>query len=677
MKGKWGAGSTRRFVFARAANDSSDKWKDKLSEQQKKMNRISQRMSARRSKKLGGQESYADKLKLFEIQQLEKRMTAMQSDIERNQQQRQQEEVEEQKRKMEERAVRRKTLQLENTFAQLEQRAGGAPRVDHAKAIETERKLKEVEDKLNARNRAKEMEMERKQEAMLSAMEKRMKELEQELEKDDDDMDEREMQRKMEQRRREEMEWEANMKRQREEREAERIRKKRDREAALDGQKKALEAKLKDLEQALAQKQQKRDDVTFSLKEAQVKAMTDRMAQMQAALDEGDEDAAAELERQRQELTAAERDAKLTYRERELKEREAKVAQLLEKSASLEALAAKMAKLEEMEDVINKIKSGAFAVAGGGRPADFRSGAELKKEIEECQRILMEGKATDQEIEAANIRLEKALDAYEKTSEFQQEQAAKRREKEEREAPKNKAALQKMKGIYTLNALKTNPELLDKVRKYPELRLIMMDGESIMKKHENDFKMFVLSGLPMDELRAIRGSLPKFRTDQKVQVQFVDNLDTKIDEMEVSRALLTFPQSNASKPKPAKKGPTKKLNLRAQPKAGGGAQDMLAELMAKRGGGSGGLKKSTGPKKKSMAEAASSGMGSMPPLPPMPMGGPMPPLPPMGGPSVMPPLPPPGPSASAPAPAASRGPPATLSSDVARSVVCSTCLICS
>jgi hypothetical protein len=93
---------------------------------------------------------------------------------------------------------------------------------------------------------------------------------------------------------------------------------------------------------------------------------------------------------------------------------------------------------------------------------------------------------------------------------------------------------------------------------------------------------------------------------------------------------------------------------------------MLAELMAKRGGGSGGLKKSGGPKKKSMAETASSGMGAMPPLPPM--GGPsaMPPLPPMGGPSVMPPLPPPISAQQPTSPVASRGPPPNLAADIAK-----------
>lgn len=61
-----------------------------------------------------------------------------------------------------------------------------------------------------------------------------------------------------------------------------------------------------------------------------------------------------------------------------------------------------------------------------------------------------------------------------------------------------------------------NEEIKDKAMKNPELTLIGMDPKMILAKHQNDFQQYMLRNLSLDELRAIRASLPKFRGDQKV-----------------------------------------------------------------------------------------------------------------------------------------------------------------
>lgn len=49
-----------------------------------------------------------------------------------------------------------------------------------------------------------------------------------------------------------------------------------------------------------------------------------------------------------------------------------------------------------------------------------------------------------------------------------------------------------------------------------------MDQEAILKMHQNDFKNFTLRQLDLEELRAVRGALPNFRRDQRIQLDWMD-----------------------------------------------------------------------------------------------------------------------------------------------------------
>jgi len=189
----------------------------------------------------------------------------------------------------------------------------------------------------------------------------------------------------------------------------------------------------------------------------------------------------------------------------------------------------------------------------------------------------------------------------------------------------NKEALKKMKQIYNPQNVKTNPELLQKIGENPELRFLFMEPDTILKLHTSDFKAFSLRGLALEELRAIRACMPNFRKDQKVQQDWVDGLDEKIENMS---------SAPPAAPKPNK--PAKAIKL-PKPKKGAVAGDVFAELLAHKNkltpvGNRGGGDDDDGPRTPS-APAAAPKQLSFPPLPPK-QG--FPTLPPKGGPPTSP-----------------------------------------
>jgi len=249
----------------------------------------------------------------------------------------------------------------------------------------------------------------------------------------------------------------------------------------------------------------------------------------------------------------------------------------------------------------------------------------LKKEIETLQKILFDPNSTDKDIAEANIKLEKVMLDYEKTPEYQMEIQRQKAEKRAKHEPLNKEALKKMKQIYNPQNVKTNPELLQKIGENPELRFLFMEPDTILKLHTSDFKAFSLRGLALEELRAIRACMPNFRKDQKVQQDWVDGLDEKIENMS---------SAPPAAPKPNK--PAKAIKL-PKPKKGAVAGDVFAELLAHKNkltpvGNRGGGDDDDGPRTPS-APAAAPKQLSFPPLPPK-QG--FPTLPPKGGPPTSP-----------------------------------------
>jgi hypothetical protein len=81
------------------------------------------------------------------------------------------------------------------------------------------------------------------------------------------------------------------------------------------------------------------------------------------------------------------------------------------------------------------------------------------------------------------------MQEFENTPEFRAEVMKQKEERRKRNEPLNKAALEKMKGVYSTENVKKDPKLLQRLTENPELRLIFLDSEAILKMHQNDFKV--------------------------------------------------------------------------------------------------------------------------------------------------------------------------------------------
>jgi len=289
--------------------------------------------------------------------------------------------------------------------------------------------------------------------------------------------------------------------------------------------------------------------------------MMQMLLQLQTRL--GDTEEAISREKQLIELEKS-----LKQKEADMNAKEEAMAQRLEKMLSrldmdkFSEMEAKLAKLDQLDQII------ANGLAGGGMmPA--RGYDILKKEIERLQKVLFDGNSNEKDLDAANIEMEKVMKELEKCPEFLDEQ---RRLKEEwlaRNEPLNKAAYERVSARLKQEARSDASAFRDKLTKCGELALILLSKDAILKKHESDFKMYVLA-LSEEELRALRYNMPKFRPDQRVQSAFTDSIDNKIKEKEKAPAPPPpIPTQNRAKKKWA-------------PKKGGGTGGSFLDELKKR-----------------------------------------------------------------------------------------------
>jgi len=124
--------------------------------------------------------------------------------------------------------------------------------------------------------------------------------------------------------------------------------------------------------------------------------------------------------------------------------------------------------------------------------------------------------------------------------------------------------------------------LLARKRQYPALSLIGMDPQTILGKHQNDFNQYLLGDLSIEEVRAIRASLPTFRRDQKKQHEFVEGLDNKIEQLAKSPAASPKPTRVFASPPIARTKAQGMGGCVGGSSGGGGMANLAAELMSKR-----------------------------------------------------------------------------------------------
>jgi len=231
----------------------------------------------------------------------------------------------------------------------------------------------------------------------------------------------------------------------------------------------------------------------------------------------------------------------------------------------------KIDKLQNMYDQLNsKIADGNFKM--GSSSGSIRDAETLKAEIAELQGIIFNEKSSEKEIAEANVKLEKAIQEYEQTSEYKDAKEKKQREQD----ALNKDALEKVRS----DMQKLSPEAFkQRLLENNALKLLAMNPDLILKLHQNDFKNFMLSNLSVLELRALRGCLPNFRPDQTIQRGFVESLEYKIEEKAANQNKPAPPPPIKPKAAVALKPKMTKASKRKSVAAVSG--DLMAEIRAR------------------------------------------------------------------------------------------------
>lgn len=418
----------------------------------------------------------------------------------------------------------------------------------------TEKRLKEINDKIRTHARSRDEQNVVRLQRQLEVMEGRLKDIEGGNEADglpDDEDEEREMR-----------EWENKMKLLRKER-----------EDAMKRRRVEMENKVRELQEVVEEKQRarqqrqearyremveqintedKEDDIAFPtlparsaggakggaaappMNSADFEAWMQRIVESRIAGLEAQVRKRAEVD----DLAIKKREEELAQREKLMQEKE----KVLSNISNFDELMARLARIETIESKVDKIGKGLEDVkrtggggGGGGHNGPVRNAEEIMKEIQETQMVIFDDKSTEKQIADANIQLEKLMQEYEQTPECRNAKEEKRQANEKL----NKAALEKVKVAF--KSLSPD-QMKERLTHNPELRIILMEPQAILKWHQNDFKMFAIRGLTAEELRAIRGNLPTFRRDQQIQLGWVESVESKIDELE----------ANASKPPPPK-----------------------------------------------------------------------------------------------------------------------------
>jgi len=225
-------------------------------------------------------------------------------------------------------------------------------------------------------------------------------------------------------------------------------------------------------------------------------------------------------------------------------------------------------------DEIKKMQtSGGFASANV--PQSGLSYADINAKLAEIQGQLFDPNIDERESERLNIEYEKLITELESTDEYRKEQEQTREKwKKENEGP-NRAAYDRLSSAL---ASMPEPQKSNFLKKKAELKFLLKNPDQLLKAHVNDFKQVSTQNLSLEEARALYHNMPDFRKDQEQQMQFVLQLQAKI-ESEMSK-----PQISAPPPIQAKKKVVIKKNkdTGGGGGGGGGAGGFLDELLAKR-----------------------------------------------------------------------------------------------
>jgi len=186
-------------------------------------------------------------------------------------------------------------------------------------------------------------------------------------------------------------------------------------------------------------------------------------------------------------------------------------------------ISTRLEKLDKLDHVMNRLDSFSPMLIESPK----RTVATIKSEIERLTAIILNDAVEEKEREAANMKVDKLYVELYASEEYKAEMKRDQEEKSRINDPLNQEALKNM-----LEKIANGDEQFRIRRKqYVALQLIGQDKDVILGKHQSDYNAFPFTDLTEEELRAIRASLPTYKKEQKRQLEFVEALELKIQQV--------------------------------------------------------------------------------------------------------------------------------------------------
>jgi len=176
------------------------------------------------------------------------------------------------------------------------------------------------------------------------------------------------------------------------------------------------------------------------------------------------------------------------------------------------------------------------------------------------------------ESEKLNVEYDKLTILLEKFPEFQLETEGVENQWKKDNHLENLSALKKIWN--ELKKLK-DEDRIERFKKDPVLSLLSLSPDAILKQHEANWLILTAHDLNLLESRAVYAVLPVFKKEQTRQQQFVDGLQTKIEEMKKKKL-------EPVKPKPIERTKIVVIKAANPDQSSGDRGSLLDELMALR-----------------------------------------------------------------------------------------------
>jgi len=190
---------------------------------------------------------------------------------------------------------------------------------------------------------------------------------------------------------------------------------------------------------------------------------------------------------------------------------------------TLTTISTKLEKLDKLDHVMNRLDSISPMLIESPK----RTVATIRSEIERLATVILNDNVEKRAREAANMKIDRLYVELFATEEYKADVKRDQEERSKINDPLNQVALKNM----LEKIINGDEEFRIRRKQYLALQLIGLDKDIIMGKHQSDYNVYPLSDLSEEELRAIRASLPTYRKEQRRQLEFVEALELRIQQV--------------------------------------------------------------------------------------------------------------------------------------------------